>query len=208
MSIDVVKAEELDEIKAAKMLASSFGNDPLFSYLISEKEKVRENILSWLFESSLRYFRNYKHIYTSNGELKGVAIWVPPGKSANNLWLMMQSGFLLAPFKFKWSKFGRLIKMLTLQEKQHKQHMSNTPHWYLALLGVAPEYQGKGIGANLIKPILEEADKSGIPCYLETSTQGAVKFYQRHGFEIAWTGKLDENGPQLWTMKRNPVKTA
>ena len=77
----------------------------------------------------------------------------------------------------------------------------SVPHWYLLGLGVSPLYQGLGVGGSLIQPILERADKEGLPCYLETDTDGAVRFYQRHGFEIIRTG---EQPVKFWTMKREP----
>jgi ribosomal protein S18 acetylase RimI-like enzyme len=69
-------------------------------------------------------------------------------------------------------------------------------------LGVSPEYQGQGIGGRLLQPVLQEADRTKTPCYLETSTAAAVRFYQRHGFETVDQG-LFANW-EYWAMKRNP----
>ena len=34
-------------------------------------------------------------------------------------------------------------------------------HWYVMVVGVAPEEQGKGIGRALLQPIIERADTAG-----------------------------------------------
>jgi N-acetylglutamate synthase-like GNAT family acetyltransferase len=74
----------------------------------------------------------------------------------------------------------------------------------LALLAVSPNSQGKGIGGILLEPILKQADSQGLPCYLETSTEKTVRFYQKHGFDIIWSGELLKNSPYWWAMKREP----
>nr|WP_231510290.1 GNAT family N-acetyltransferase [Fischerella sp. PCC 9605] len=78
------------------------------------------------------------------------------------------------------------------------------PHYYLEMLGVAPAYQGQGIGSLLLQPVLKQADTEGLPCYLQTTTEKAVRFYQKHGFEVLRTVELPKGGSQLWTMKRSP----
>ncbi len=72
------------------------------------------------------------------------------------------------------------------------------------MLGVDPERQGQGIGGQIIAPVLERADRDGLPCYLETMKERNVAFYQKHGFEVVvddvFKGEL-----HYWTMKRPPV---
>lgn len=57
------------------------------------------------------------------------------------------------------------------------------PHWYLALLGVAPESQGCGQGAALVTHWLCDVDATGAPAYLETDRKELLAFYGRFGFE-------------------------
>jgi ribosomal protein S18 acetylase RimI-like enzyme len=54
----------------------------------------------------------------------------------------------------------------------------------------------------LIQPVIAEADRENMPCYLETSTAAAVRFYQRHGFEVVKT--IDSSPGNIWAMKREP----
>ena len=43
------------------------------------------------------------------------------------------------------------------------------PHWYLPVLGTAPEYQGRGVGSALLRALLARSDAEGLPAYLESS---------------------------------------
>ncbi len=42
----------------------------------------------------------------------------------------------------------------------------------------------------------------GLPCCLETQTECNVKFYEKHGFEVASVG--EPRGLRVWTMHRSP----
>jgi GNAT superfamily N-acetyltransferase len=53
------------------------------------------------------------------------------------------------------------------------------------ILGVGPEWQGQGVGSQLLQSVLARADADGVPCYLETGTEPNLRFYRRHGFEVA-----------------------
>jgi len=50
-------------------------------------------------------------------------------------------------------------------------------------------------------PVLGEADRMGLPCYLETMTTQNVAFYRRHGFEVIATGQAEARFP-YWAMRR------
>jgi ribosomal protein S18 acetylase RimI-like enzyme len=58
-------------------------------------------------------------------------------------------------------------------------------HLYLAVVGVRPERRGRGLGATLLAPGLEHADRHRLPCYLESSNPRNIAFYERLGFEVS-----------------------
>ncbi|EKG13338.1 hypothetical protein MPH_09620 [Macrophomina phaseolina MS6] len=59
----------------------------------------------------------------------------------------------------------------------------STDFWYLAGLATHPDYQGNGLGAALVRWGLEQAEKDGLPVYLEATPAGAP-LYKRLGFEV------------------------
>jgi GNAT superfamily N-acetyltransferase len=78
------------------------------------------------------------------------------------------------------------------------------PHWYLAFVGVEPRQQAKGVGRQLLAPVLELADHHGAVCYLETPFPGTLDFYRRLGFVLEIEARPFENAPPIWTMTRQP----
>ncbi|MEM6753640.1 MAG: GNAT family N-acetyltransferase [Cyanobacteria bacterium P01_C01_bin.38] len=199
MNTKIIRLEETQITKATETLVDAFSKDPLLQYILPQAIDKREKVCREFSEINLRYAQPFNHIYTTP-EIKGIAAWIPPGKYPLNFFKLLQLGFYKIPFQIGFGNFKKLLSVFSLFEKYHKQDM-NQPHWYLLVLGVSSDYQSQGIGSLLIQPILERADKENLPCYLETSTEKAVRFYQRNGFEIIRTG---EEPVRFWTMKREP----
>ncbi len=57
--------------------------------------------------------------------------------------------------------------------------------WYLSIVGILPEFQGKGFGPGLIKNVLSKTDAIKAPTYLETFTPRNIPFYRRLGYNEA-----------------------
>ncbi|MBV7482687.1 GNAT family N-acetyltransferase [Bordetella sp. BOR01] len=57
--------------------------------------------------------------------------------------------------------------------------------WHVVQLQVAPEYQGQGLGARLLRQVLTQADAAGLPTQLDVlKTNPARRLYERLGFRI------------------------
>lgn len=78
------------------------------------------------------------------------------------------------------------------------------PHRYLAMIGVDPNAQGRGIGAHLMRHALARCDAEGTLAYLEASSPRNVSLYLRHGFEIIGEIQVG-NAPPLMPMVRPPA---
>ena len=78
------------------------------------------------------------------------------------------------------------------------------PHWYLPLIGVEPRYQGQGLGAALLRPVLEKCDVLHLPAYLEATSSRSLPLYKRYGFEAI--GEITiRDCPPLIQMLRLPA---
>ena len=202
-NILLLKSSEID--RASEILARAFDEDPMFRYITPEAEQARVNALKWYCKIGLSNCYSYKHIYTTAGDLKGVAAWIPPGKSEMNIWQVLSMLFAL-PWKVGWHRLGRCLSLFSTLIERESNEMTE-PHWTLSLLGVAPRDRGQGIGSLLLQPVFEQADREGMSCYLATFTEQAVRFYQKHGFVVLWQGELSGGSPCIWTMKREPHST-
>jgi len=194
-------------IAASQMLARSFHNDPLMTYLLPEAAK-RSVPLAAFFEVCLRYGKISGEIY-SPPNVEGAAIWINPGSPSLSLIRAIRAGLLASTLrgviKLGPSAFGRLLNLDSYTGKVHKQVIPEA-HYYLMVLGVDPASQGQGLGVSLVRPVLEKADTAGLPCYLETTNPKNPAFYQKLGFRVVDEGLIPKGGPYAWAMRREPVK--
>jgi ribosomal protein S18 acetylase RimI-like enzyme len=199
----VIHLEKSQIDEAGKVLGMAFYDDPGYMYIIPEESNRKVCLVRWLCTLTVRYGLHYRHVYTTVGSLKGVAVWIPPGDFPLSIKRMIEVGMYASPFKLGLSALGRVIKLLNKMEEYHKRDMPQQ-HWYLSLLGVAPLYQSQGVGSLLLQPLLKQADTEGLFCYLETFKEKNIRFYQKHGFEVVTTVELQRGELRFWTMKRKP----
>ncbi|MEK6326064.1 MAG: GNAT family N-acetyltransferase [Actinomycetota bacterium] len=101
--------------------------------------------------------------------------------------------------------FGRRLPLaFRARMRMERRHPRKPAHWYLAIMGVAPECQGRGMGSKLMYPALQTLDAQGTPAYLEASSVRSRALYERHGFEVTGEFNLPSGGPPLWQMWREP----
>jgi ribosomal protein S18 acetylase RimI-like enzyme len=187
------------------VLGRAFFDDPMTIFIMPDEAK-RMAALTWFMRTGVGYGLRYGDVYTTPERVEGNAVWLPPGATTITPLRMLVSGMLLAPLKFGFPAFGRLNSVMSLFEKMHKRDMAD-PHWYLFVLGVDPPRQGQGVGGALLQPVLARADSAGQPCYLETTKERNVPFYNKHGFEVVVEGTVEgENAFRYWTMRR-PART-
>ena len=206
-SSDVIQLQQSQVLDAGIVAANAFVDDPVFTYIISDDREFRLRSLTWLMSKAIAYFTQHNHIYTTHN-LEGIAAWLPPGQSVSDPLELLKTAWNLQlyalPTKVHWSRWGRCLTVLSAIEQAHQQDMENCPHWYLGIMVVDPSSQGRGVGGRLLQPILQRASSESVVCYLVTFTEQAVRFYQKHGFEIVQNQKTAPDAPPFWTMKRNP----
>ena len=75
--------------------------------------------------------------------------------------------------------------------------------WYLSIIGILPEFQGQGLGPDLVKEVLEKTDVLGVPTYLETFTTRNISFYNRIGYQVAGSFHEPTADATYWLMIRD-----
>ncbi|MDX1580270.1 MAG: GNAT family N-acetyltransferase, partial [Alphaproteobacteria bacterium] len=131
---------------------------------------------------------------------EGTAAWLPPGVEAKPGPLLMARMMSLMLFTAKSGAFKRLDALSTAMGKAHPKEA----HYYLFAIGVRTGFQGRGIGKALMKPVLEQADKEGMPCYLESSKESNIPVYRAVGFELSGEIRPAPDAPVLYPMWREP----
>ena len=202
METTVEKATASDTPRLAQTLANAFYDDPAISWMVPDDER-RLRVGPFGFGTWLtKIYLPKANVYT-DPDRKAAALWAPPGKWRMSVGLQLR----LTPAIIRLTGLKRLpliVKGLTMMDKAHPD---DRPHWYLAVLGTDPEYQGKGLGSAVMSPILERCDAEGIGAYLESSKEANIPFYRRHGFEVTGEMRLPE-GPPIWPMWRDPQPPA
>jgi GNAT superfamily N-acetyltransferase len=194
----VRRATDEDLSQLAEALGRAFEEDPGFVHLLPERSG-RARRLRLFFETELRTIAiPHRLAWTTEGAVGG-AIWLPPGA-----WRMPVTAVLreLGPMIRVFG--GRLPLALRARLRMERRHPRRPAHSYLAVIGVAPEWQGRGLGAALMRPGLEALDSEGSPAYLEASTPRSRELYRRHGFEATGEFHLPSGGPPVWQMWRQP----
>lgn len=176
--------------------------DPMFKWIFPDPAQ-RAKALSRLNRVPLEYGLRYGRV-TQSADGQAVAIWIPPERPMS-MGGMLRAGGLAVPFRIGFGPFIKFAGANSTMEKIHKKYMPE-PHWYLLIVGVDPELQGRGRGSALVAEGLARADEANAPCYLETSEERNLAFYERHGFKVIETAPLGKDGPPGWGMRREPAR--
>jgi GNAT superfamily N-acetyltransferase len=191
-----------DEIPAAgETLAQALFDDALAVHMVPDNEE-RKAKLARHFAALVRFGVLFGEVFANAGAPDGVAVWLPPGQAMTRE-RVAASGMDAAAAVLGGAAVERLDSAVGPINQLRQEDMP-APHWYLAIIGVRPEHQGRGLGAALMAPVLSRADADGVACYLETAEPDNVPFYRKQGFVTLRQGVVPAGVP-YWTMRRDPV---
>jgi len=184
------------------MLAAAFQEDPLWRALFAGQATPAQ----WqaAFETPLVYACHYGQAWASSPALEGVAAWLPGRRARMSAWGMLWSGALWSGLRMGGPLGARVQAVFRPIEADREAHLRGRAYLYLAVLGVAPERQGQGIGGRLLRAAIAESERQGLPLYLETETERNVAFYAHHGFRTLQQVTLPSVRLPLWELIREP----
>jgi len=196
----LIRLEKGQARPAGEVLARAFNDDPALIRFVTEPRK-RVELLRSMFRMVVSHAILKGEVYAVSSKMEGIAVWIPSGVSDIGFWEMLRGGGLTLLFKG-----GRefLSKMKRDEDfaRELRRRLAPTPHWYLAVLGVDPEFQGKGFASRLLKPMLARLDAEKLPAYLETPTEGYVALYRHFGFKLLQEVMMPGSGTKMWVMLR------
>jgi GNAT superfamily N-acetyltransferase len=196
--VEIRRAIAEDGPALCGVLARAFTDDPFIRWFVGTSEGPRyRRYFEMIFE---RLTLPFGECYTTPA-VEGAALWAPPG--AWDLGVLDQ--LRLLPVVARVVGLGRL-RQASRDAALIEQARPAAPYYYLALIGTAPERQGRGIASALLRPVLDRCDEEGVLAVLDTGLSHNVGFYERRGFEVVRVLPLPRGGPTLYTMVREPAQ--
>ncbi|KAF0978839.1 hypothetical protein FDP41_001909 [Naegleria fowleri] len=177
---------------------------PLLSYIFkteSPQDVSNESLLflcSMLIKYGIKYGRIYVNTYYPMNddakEIQAISIWQHPFNSKGiDFWKMLRLGIGKAPKSLGIKGLFRTMKAVEDMEAIHSQLLSQTekPHWSLLTLVVKPELRNRGLGTEVLLPIIRASDEATLPIYTivhhyenQSREEKPVQFLKKHGFDV------------------------
>jgi GNAT superfamily N-acetyltransferase len=179
------------------LFARAFYEDPTWSWAFPDAAKrLGHHRRFWglLMHSALPYGWVWM---TDDGA--AATMWIPPDQPE----LTLEDEASVEPL-LRELLGPRAGDVLTLLERFEANHPTETPHFYLSLLGTHPDHRGHGKGMGLLAANLEQIDGMGIPTYLESSNRANDHRYERLGYVQVGEFAAPGGGPTLACMWRDP----
>lgn len=187
-----------DEPSAAQLLARAFRDNPINCAVIGSDpaRRLRSNAAG--SRAALESARGRALVLAAEreGALAGALVALPPGayplpppSLRTQLRVLAAQGLGTAR---RWARVHFEL------DRAHPRE----PHWYLAMLGVDPDAQRRGVGGALLRAFLALVDADGAPSYLETDRRENLALYERAAYVVL--GEERVLGTAVFRMWRAP----
>jgi GNAT superfamily N-acetyltransferase len=174
-------------------VAAAFAQDPAWAFILGEEyERLVAGFAGALFD-----VRAVSGSVWVSDDLAAVAMWDPPERSdaaarcSERVWAGYRAFAGEAAFD-RLQRYNAAVAGASAHD----------PHWYLGVLATEPSRQRQGLASAVLRPGIEEAERLGLPCCLETSTAANRRFYERRGFTQT-TDVVLPGGPATWWLRRD-----
>ncbi len=182
--------------RLADVLAVAFHDDPVTRSHFPPEGDVTPTMRRF-FEFVLdREFLPRGLVFTTD-EVVAVAAWLPPDAGEG------EDAAGDDADEFILELFGAHAVIVEEILRVQQDHHPTEPHYYLQFMGTHPDFQGRGIGSSLLRPVLRRCDEELLSAYLDASSEHSRDFYLGQGFEVV--GELPlSTGARFWQMCRLP----
>lgn len=197
--VDIIKPDAAQIEKIAQLLALAFDKGGGLSQICKAKGKELRPRLHLVFRSriAMQVAANQPILgVIKDAQVIGVAVFQEPG-SYFPVWeqirCLLQVIFGVSPL-VAW----RIWRNLSISERYHPLE----PHYSLTLLGVHPDFQGRGYARTLLEALngCSEAHPLSTGVYLETGNPRNVSLYEHFGYHT--TAQLNINSIETFVMFR------
>ncbi|MGD1011135.1 MAG: GNAT family N-acetyltransferase [Acidimicrobiales bacterium] len=191
--VHLVRPEDVPGCGAS--LVRAFQDEMMMVYMFPDP-RTRTRVLRRFFRLQLQQTAKGRVLAYTTGDCRSTALWIPPRKAPPEL----RDVIAQLPILFACGRrMGVVMRLFQTLEARHPK----TPHYYLGGLGTDPDWQGRGLGSEVIGPVLTVCDRDKVPAYLESAESNAG-FYERHGFEVTGEASTPDGSVSLRLMLREP----
>jgi len=194
---------EKKHIKASSlMLNRAFKEDPIDAYIFPDPDERRQKI-PLVYELLIRANYSRSRCFITSPNIEGIAVWTKSGNLDSSWLRIISSG--TTPLALKIGLRG-IKKIQEFDRFFHEKHKELAPeeHWYLAILGVDPKYQGRRFASDLLDGMFSKTDMEGLPYFVETEGEKNVSIYKHFGFEIVGEYQATQTNETVVGMFRKP----
>ena len=200
MDYRIISLTKNDIDRAAGVFSEAFRYDPLFEYAFGSFENY-DRYAFWMFKTWVKWGVRYADVWATEG-FESVAIRRFPGSPGYNWLNMLKTGIAFTPFKVGVDITRRLSRVVGAVEKKHTAIMTNKPHVYCQNLATREAFRGMGFGKALMEHTFMKAGQSGLPCYLETTTEKTMLIHRAKVYELAETFSIEGTAFTVYVMIR------
>ena len=198
---DLYVLQSQDRDRIGVILNEAFQDDPVFNAIF--EGAIPEQRIAF-YTSPVVYCMKYGQVIAPSKQLEGIAAWVAGKYADMSMFHMLLSGALWSAMKMGAKYSQRMATVFKPVDADRKANMQGRDYIYLVMIGIAPQYQGQGLGGKLLKTLFVESEQTGLPIYLETETEENVSLYQHYGFKVINKVSLPLIDLPMWEMIREP----
>ncbi|ANB15236.1 N-acetyltransferase (predicted) [Sugiyamaella lignohabitans] len=165
----VHKIKPADYKKAARVLATSFGDEFISGYLAvgdgcsaEQCNRLNQELLEYIV-----YAHIIHGIALEVGDFQGIALWMPPGGNLEHWSTIFMSGMWRMVYKLgsngRYRYFRGFLPFLT-KTKRETLGDDDLKTWYLTYIATSAEARGKGYSRKLVEYVTEMVSKSVWTC--------------------------------------------
>ena len=168
----------------AEALYDALAEDPFYIALeasVPPARDGREAMLEYL-DYSIRESEEYGATCIPSAHQHGVSLWLTPQSNEHAAAMKARKR------EFLLNRLGpsswRLYENIATFMSANSTPLIGAADWYLSIVGILPQFRNRGLGAQLLEPVLERADAAGVDTWLETFTPRNQSFYRRLGYRV------------------------
>lgn len=169
---------------------------------VPDTESSKEALLRYL-DYSMVEGKKYGELFIPNKHDYGVSVWSKPLSCELQAQRAEEKKCFL--FNYMGQESLRIYEDVVGIMSKNAAPVIDKNSWYLSIVGVLPEFQGKGLGSKLVSGVLEKSDMLEIPTYLETFTPRNITFYERLGYQVVGSFHEPTIQANYWLMARKCI---